>query len=547
MNYEHTEALIKLLNGALAAYMWTYLIPIAAPKRKMRRARTVYALLIMAVMFLIDWSFHLLTTHLHHAVPAALLPSLSFLSGILIYLIALPLLSTLMTSQRPRRCFGIGALVLLTRCLSDFLLLLFFWFLWFPDRPLKISAALLPSATRVVMMVAVQSVMYLLLLCLHLISRPRESRRVWYLIFFPIWGICVSNVLLYFLIRRCGRPVTTTVLLCTVVSNLVLVISTNQLLRFTDQYFSYQKLLQRHARSVKARAMEKDYAALSQAQTRELEEVCEDIRHTLHDAFPPDGTPAAGPAQALLQRIAQIPQVFYCSNPLVNSVLSLKSRRAQELGIHMEIQVGHMDTGQLQNMELCSLLGNLLDNAIDACVPLVPSAGHSGESSHPGPPAGPGRGKPGGPAATGQHSRGVPHHQSKPGAPRLGPSERPPHRPAEPWLSAHRTGRGYFPDHCDAEYGIFAQLIRELFVNKIITFPPGATPEKASFFTALLVAPDQKARKFHVYVGISWLSVEPATHREDPVSWFRKNLFILCSRICHQRSNLGLDFLGGWR
>lgn len=268
MNYEHTEALIKLLNGALAAYMWTYLIPIAAPKRKMRRARTVYALLIMAVMFLIDWSFHLLTTHLHHAVPAALLPSLSFLSGILIYLIALPLLSTLMTSQRPRRCFGIGALVLLTRCLSDFLLLLFFWFLWFPDRPLKISAALLPSATRVVMMVAVQSVMYLLLLCLHLISRPRESRRVWYLIFFPIWGICVSNVLLYFLIRRCGRPVTTTVLLCTVVSNLVLVISTNQLLRFTDQYFSYQKLLQRHARSVKARAMEKDYAALSQAQTR---------------------------------------------------------------------------------------------------------------------------------------------------------------------------------------------------------------------------------------------------------------------------------------
>ena len=373
MNYEHTEALIKLLNGALAAYMWTYLIPIAAPKRKMRRARTVYALLIMAVMFLIDWSFHLLTTHLHHAVPAALLPSLSFLSGILIYLIALPLLSTLMTSQRPRRCFGIGALVLLTRCLSDFLLLLFFWFLWFPDRPLKISAALLPSATRVVMMVAVQSVMYLLLLCLHLVSRPRESRRVWYLIFFPIWGICVSNVLLYFLIRRCGRPVTTTVLLCTVVSNLVLVISTNQLLRFTDQYFSYQKLLQRHARSVKARAMEKDYAALSQAQTRELEEVCEDIRHTLHDAFPPDGTPAAGPAQALLQRIAQIPQVFYCGNPLVNSVLSLKSRRAQELGIHMEIQVGHMDTGQLQNMELCSLLGNLLDNAIDACVPLVPS------------------------------------------------------------------------------------------------------------------------------------------------------------------------------
>lgn len=373
MIYEHTEALIKLLNGVLAAYMWTYLIPIATPRRKNRRARTVYALLIMAVMLLIDWSTHILAIHLQNMVPGAVLSSLPVMSGALAYLVVLPLLSTLMTGQRSRRCFGIGALVILTLYLSDFLLLLFFWFLWFPDRPLVISAALLPSTARVVMLTAVQSVMYLLLLCLHLASRPRESRRVWYLTFFPIWGICVSNVLLYFLIRRCGRPVTTTVLLCTIVSNLILIISTNQLLRFTDQYFSYQKLLQRHARSVKARAMEKDYAALNQAQARELEEVCDDIRRTLHNAFPPDGAPATGSAQALLQRIAQIPQVLYCGNPLVNSVLCLKSRRAQELGIHMEIQVGHTDTGKLKNMDLCSLLGNLLDNAIDACVPLVPS------------------------------------------------------------------------------------------------------------------------------------------------------------------------------
>ena len=119
-------------------------------------------------------------------------------------------------------------------------------------------------------------------------------------------------MLLYFLIRRCGRArYHHGAAVYRGVPNLVLVISTNQLLRFTDQYFSYQKLLQRHARSVKARAMEKDYAALSQAQTRELEEVCEDIRHTLHDLpDSPDGPPAAGPAQALLQRIAQIPQGF---------------------------------------------------------------------------------------------------------------------------------------------------------------------------------------------------------------------------------------------
>lgn len=35
--------------------------------------------------------------------------------------------------------------------------------------------------------------------------------------------------------------------------------------------------------------------------------------------------------------------------------------------------MGHTDTGQLHNLELCSLLGNLLDNAIEACVPLTPT------------------------------------------------------------------------------------------------------------------------------------------------------------------------------
>ena len=55
------------------------------------------------------------------------------------------------------------------------------------------------------------------------------------------------------------------------------------------------------------------------------------------------GGAAAGPAQALLQRIAQIPQVFYCSNPLVNSAhpdLPLV-RRFRELGGEVGAHFGY--------------------------------------------------------------------------------------------------------------------------------------------------------------------------------------------------------------
>lgn len=371
MNYERIEGVIKLLNGVLAAYMWTYLIPITPSTPKRHQNRLTYTLLIMTGLLLIDWSTRALAVRLQGVVSETVLSYLPVMSGILAYLIVLPPLSLLITGQKAQRCFGIGALVLLVLYLADFLLFLFFWTLWFPDRQLELSTALLPSDSRVVMLMAVQSITYLLLLALHLASQPKKRRRVWYLLLFPLWGVVVSNLLLYFLIHQCGRSVTTTVLLCTVTSNLLLVICTDQLFRFMEQYFSYHQLSLRHTRAMQIRTLEADYEALNQAQMQELEEVRANIRQTLREAFPSDGTPAAGPAQALLQRIAQIPRVSYCSNPLVNSVLSLKSRRAQELGIHMEIQVGHTDTGQLHNLELCSLLGNLLDNAIEACVPLT--------------------------------------------------------------------------------------------------------------------------------------------------------------------------------
>lgn len=121
---------------------------------------------------------------LEHRVLAARLPGvasktvLSYLpvmSDIFAYLVVLPPLSLLVTGQKARRCFGLGALTLLALYLADLLLLLFFWVLWFPDRQLELSMALLPSDSRVVMLMAVQSIMYLLLLALHLASQPQEA------------------------------------------------------------------------------------------------------------------------------------------------------------------------------------------------------------------------------------------------------------------------------------------------------------------------------------------------------------------------------------
>lgn len=57
----------------------------------------------------------------------------------------------------------------------------------------------------------------------------------------------------------------------------------------------------------------------------------------------------------------------YCGNEMVNAVLRFKSRQCRENGIAVSIQVGFPETAGLTDRDLCSLLTNLFDNAIDAC------------------------------------------------------------------------------------------------------------------------------------------------------------------------------------
>ena len=58
----------------------------------------------------------------------------------------------------------------------------------------------------------------------------------------------------------------------------------------------------------------------------------------------------------------------YCENSVVNALLTVKKAKAFEQGINMNIQCQmreHLE--EIEEIDLCSLVGNLLDNAIEAC------------------------------------------------------------------------------------------------------------------------------------------------------------------------------------
>lgn len=64
----------------------------------------------------------------------------------------------------------------------------------------------------------------------------------------------------------------------------------------------------------------------------------------------------------------------YCENAVVNSVLFVKEKLAEQNGIRMDISAAISEQIEIAKIDLCSVFCNLLDNAIEACQKLDSTA-----------------------------------------------------------------------------------------------------------------------------------------------------------------------------
>lgn len=69
-------------------------------------------------------------------------------------------------------------------------------------------------------------------------------------------------------------------------------------------------------------------------------------------------------------KLASAKAVQFCSNPIINSLLTLKMNSVQKNGIDTEIILRDCDKLSLDNYDICSLFANLFDNACEACIKL---------------------------------------------------------------------------------------------------------------------------------------------------------------------------------
>ena len=62
----------------------------------------------------------------------------------------------------------------------------------------------------------------------------------------------------------------------------------------------------------------------------------------------------------------------FCDNPVINSLAADYARRCGELEIETDFSISMPDGFSVPNYEMCIVLGNLLENAVEACQKLNP-------------------------------------------------------------------------------------------------------------------------------------------------------------------------------
>lgn len=120
---------------------------------------------------------------------------------------------------------------------------------------------------------------------------------------------------------------------------------------------------------------EEDYYLLTQEQSKKINEIKREMRESLDEIerlLETEGN-EKGNRKELEERlneaedrVNQFGSVYYCSDSVLNALLAVKQERAISLGIDMDIMVRSIVKTDVSDMDMCSIVTNLLDNAIEA-------------------------------------------------------------------------------------------------------------------------------------------------------------------------------------
>ncbi len=140
-----------------------------------------------------------------------------------------------------------------------------------------------------------------------------------------------------------------------------------------DAYANSLAFAEEHRQVTRQLAMQLEYAGQLTKRTEENRRLIHDFRQHLRTIDGLAQESGAAPVREYLGRVAQLTtdpyasEVSFCQNAAVDALLGFYYNMAIKSGINMTSRLILPDELPLTDVELCTVIGNLLENALEAC------------------------------------------------------------------------------------------------------------------------------------------------------------------------------------
>lgn len=216
---------------------------------------------------------------------------------------------------------------------------------------------------------------YIMYIGYKLYSERKDRKRFAFVSLITCISVVVQVSFYYYLFLLDPADFTELLLGVTNISIFFILFVHSTILELMDKIMTRQEKQNETEKKMLEKKYEYDYYLLAQEQSEAIQEIRSEMweqLETVQKYIQTKEEDAREEAQNMLgqleQKVNKLGRVYYCEDPILNTILSLKQERARKQGIDMNILVDSTIQTEVEDIDLCCIVTNLLDNAIESAM-----------------------------------------------------------------------------------------------------------------------------------------------------------------------------------
>lgn len=214
---------------------------------------------------------------------------------------------------------------------------------------------------------------YLIFIIYKLIQDRKNREHLVFLTIFSCIFAVAQSVFYYYLFLLNTERLTLEIITVITICSVIILGDYGITLLLMENMMKNQRLQNEEEKKMLSKKYEHDYYLLAKEQSdaikqvsREMQVQLKAVQELMQRHQEGDKEQVKDMLDKLEEEIGQIGRVYYCEDPVLNTILSLKQDEARKVGVEMEIKVDSVAKTEVEDIDLCCIITNLLDNAIES-------------------------------------------------------------------------------------------------------------------------------------------------------------------------------------